>query len=88
MKNQKAVRKGKWKLVLNGQLVENEPKVSNVHLANLESDPGERINLADKETEVKEELMHILNQWTENIENEWENNFPEIDYSYVANGMV
>ena len=32
--------------------------------------------------------MHILNQWTENIENEWENNFPEIDYSYVANGMV
>ena len=88
MQNQKAVRKGKWKLVLNGQLVENEPKVSNVHLANLESDPGERINLADKETEVKEELMHILNQWTENIENEWENNFPEIDYSYVANGMV
>ncbi len=88
MQNQKAVRKGKWKLVLNGQLVENEPKVSNVHLANLESDPGERINLSDKETEVKEELMHILNQWTENIENEWENNFPEIDYSYVANGMV
>ena len=28
MQNQKAVRKGKWKLVLNGQLVENEPKVS------------------------------------------------------------
>ena len=88
MQNQKAVRKGKWKLVLNGQLIENEPKVSNVHLSNLESDPGERINLADSESEIKQELMYILNQWTQNIENEWEENFSEIDYSYVANGMV
>ena len=36
MENQKAIRKGKWKLVLNGQLVEDEPKISNVHLSDLE----------------------------------------------------
>ena len=88
MENQKAIRKGKWKLVLNGQLVEDEPKISNIHLSDLESDPGEKVNLVNSEPKITEELMKILNKWIVNMENDWKKDFSNLDYEYVAHEMV
>ena len=88
MENQKAVRKGKWKLVLDGQLVENESPIAKIHLSDLESDPGEKINLADSEPEIRDELHNLLTDWISNIEDEWKRNFSDLDYEYVAHGMV
>ena len=88
MENQKAVRKGKWKLVLDGQLVENESPIAKIHLSDLESDPAEKINLADSEPEIRDELHNLLTDWISGIEDEWKRNFSDLDYEYVAHGMV
>ena len=38
MNEQTAVRKGKWKLVLDGYLIEGVPSEDNIHLSDLEND--------------------------------------------------
>ena len=73
---------------INGQLVEDEPKISNIHLSDLESDPGEKINLVNSEPKITEELMKILNNWILNMENDWKKDFSNLDYEYVAHEMV
>lgn len=47
MGKQTAVRRGRWKLVLGGQLVEGAPPEDAVHLSDLDEDAGERLNLKD-----------------------------------------
>jgi len=71
MDQQTAVRRGPWKLVLNGQLVEDEPPAAEVHLANLEDDPGERTNLAERLPELAAELRQQALQWREGVEAHW-----------------
>ena len=56
MGKQTAVRRGNWKLVLNGQLVEGAPPEDDVHLANLETDMGETENLKDEHPELTAEI--------------------------------
>jgi len=70
--NQTAVRQGKWKLVLNGQLVEGAPPEDAVHLANLEEDLGERVNLKDSEPRVTERLKAAAEAWRAEIDRHWE----------------
>jgi arylsulfatase A-like enzyme len=53
-KGQQAIRKGPWKL-----LVEGEEK----YLYNLNSDPGELTNLMEEEPVMAETLMKLLDQW-------------------------
>jgi len=72
MGKQTAVRRGKWKLVLNGQLVEGAPPEDDVHLSNLEEDMGERANLKEQHPEVTKELKAAAESWREGIEREWE----------------
>lgn len=75
MENQTAVRYGKYKLVLNGQLVEGEPKRADVFLSDLENDPGEKNNLADELPDLTEELKTTALEWRAELEDNWNKNF-------------
>ena len=72
MGRQTAVRRGRWKLVLHGQLVEGAPPDDDVFLADLESDPGERVNLREKQPELVAELREAGTSWRQSIEDRWE----------------
>lgn len=61
--DQLAVREGKWKLVLNGKLDFNQDQPDSVHLSDLEADPGERVNLQDKEPRIVRELTERAQEW-------------------------
>jgi arylsulfatase A-like enzyme len=71
MGEQTAIRRGRWKLVLNGQLVEGEPPQDPVFLADLETDPGERTNLAATEPGLVRELEAKAEAWRRGIEARW-----------------
>lgn len=75
MGEQLAIRRGKWKLVLNGQLVEDAPVEEEVHLSNLEKDMGERINLKDEYPELVAELKTRVENWYKEIEERWNKEF-------------
>jgi arylsulfatase A-like enzyme len=65
---QMAVRKGKWKLVINGELVEGAPPEDAVHLSDVVADPGEKINLKDKYPELVAELTNAVKTWRQELE--------------------
>lgn len=68
---QTAVRRGQYKLVLNGRLVESEPPQDKVFLSDLSADPGESENLIGKCPDIAEELRRAAVRWREKIEAEW-----------------
>ncbi len=72
MRNQTAVRRGRWKLVLNGVLVEGAAPEDAVHLSNLGVDVGERRNLAGDEPDLAAELKAAAERWRAAIEQRWE----------------
>lgn len=59
---QLAVREGPWKLVLNAREDDVED-ATGVHLANLEDDPGERINLVESEAATVARLTEAVQTW-------------------------
>jgi arylsulfatase A-like enzyme len=69
--SQTAVRRGMWKLVLNGQLVEHEEPIADVHLANLDDDPSESVNLAEAEPAITAGLKRLAEDWRDGIERRW-----------------
>mgnify|MGYP001133554185 CR=1 FL=1 len=71
MNQQVAVRRGKWKLVLNGQLVEGAPPEDEVHLADLEADMAESTNLKDEHPQIVEGLTEAAEAWQAGIEERW-----------------
>jgi len=75
MGNQTAVRRGKWKLVLNGRLIEGEPPEDAVHLADLEADMSESHNLKDEYPEIVTELKTAAEDWRGKIEERWESHW-------------
>ncbi|MCI0689720.1 MAG: sulfatase-like hydrolase/transferase, partial [Sporichthyaceae bacterium] len=56
---QTAVRRGNWKLVLNGLLIPDEPQMDPVFLADVEADMAESRNLADEYPSVVAELREL-----------------------------
>ena len=70
---QTAVRQGKWKLVLKGQLVEDTPPEDEIHLADLETDMGEENNLKDEYPELTVKLTQLAENWRREIEDRWNN---------------
>ena len=88
MDGQTAVRRGKWKLVINGQLVEATEPVAAVHLSDVESDPSESVNLVDSEPEIAAELKKLAEDWRAGIVKRWEEQYAGVDHEYVAHGMV
>lgn len=83
MEGQTAVRSGKYKLTLNGQLVEGDMPFAPVFLADLSTDPGETVNLADTMPELAENLRNQALEWRESIEKHWKENFAAA-YSSLA----
>jgi arylsulfatase A-like enzyme len=72
MNDQTAIRRGNWKLVLKGQLVETAPPEDDIHLSDLSQDMGERINLANEHPQVTEQLKEAALAWRSEIEKNWE----------------
>lgn len=72
MEGQTAVRRGNYKLVLNGVLVEGEPVQDPVFLSDLGADPNEQINLAEQMPELTKELTEQAQAWRAGIEKTWE----------------
>ncbi len=64
---QLAIRRGKWKLVLDGKLDFTRTQPDAVHLSDLESDPGEKTNLADKEPALAKELTEAVKSWASTL---------------------
>lgn len=75
MGNQNAIRRGNWKLVLDGRLVEEAPSEDSVFLANLEDDMAEKRNLKDEESELVKELTDAAISWRSGIEKRWDSEF-------------
>lgn len=75
MEGQTAVRYGKYKLVINGQLVEFSEPRAELFLSDLENDPGEKHNLADEMPELACELRDKALKWREGIEKTWDEKF-------------
>ncbi len=71
MDGQTAIRRGPWKLVLNGRLVEGAPPEDEVHLADLTQDMGEKANLKDRHPDVTAELRAAAEAWRAGIEDRW-----------------
>ncbi len=69
--DQTAVRFGCWKLVLNGQIVEQEGPVAESFLSNLEEDPGETQNLCDSHSSIAADLEKSAQKWRAGIEERW-----------------
>ena len=77
MEQQTAVRCGQYKLVLDGQLVEGEPRQSPVFLADLAADPGETVNLAEEMPELTAQLREKALTWRAGLEENWNRKFAE-----------
>ncbi len=83
MEDQTAIRRGNFKLVLNGRIAESETPRSEVFLSDLSTDPGEKNNLADKMPELCAELTEAALSWREGIEEIWEKEFAK-NYSLTS----
>ena len=79
MGQQTAVRRGDWKLVLNGQLVEGAPAEDQVHLADLAADMGERHNLHTAYPDLSAELQTSAETWRQDIEERWKREYAPAD---------
>ena len=72
MGRQTALRRGRWKLVLRGQLVEGAPPEDDVHLADMATDMGERVNLAARRPDLTADLTAAAESWRAAIEARWQ----------------
>ena len=72
MGRQTAVRRGPWKLVLHGQLVEGAPPDDEIFLADLVNDPAEQTNLRELQPKLAAELREAATTWRQALEARWE----------------
>lgn len=75
MEEQTAVRRGDYKLVLNGVLEEGEGIQDPVSLSDLSKDPSESRNLAEELPELTRELTEQALAWRNQLEENWQINF-------------
>lgn len=75
MEEQTAVRRGDYKLVLNGVLEEGEGIQDPVFLSDLSKDPSESRNLAEELPELTRELTEQALAWRNQLEENWKINF-------------
>lgn len=68
---EKAVRKGKWKLLVTSgspnPKLQITPTLKGSFLYDLEADMGEKINLAEKHPQIVSELLKAHSQWSKSI---------------------
>lgn len=77
MDDQTAVRFNKYKLVLNGRLVEGDEIQDKVFLSDLSKDCSERINLADELPELTKELKKKALEWRRQLEENYNKKLAE-----------
>ena len=72
---QLAIRRGKWKLVLNGVTHDGTPEGSKplegedaVFLSNVDDDPGESRNLRRQHPAISDSLQTLVHQWRQDVE--------------------
>jgi len=65
--DQRAIRRGKWKLILNPKTDPGETIAEKVFLADMEKDPGEKTNLADKNPDLVKELGSMIEAWEKDV---------------------
>jgi arylsulfatase A-like enzyme len=65
--NQRAVRQGDWKLILNPPQFPGDPVSDNIWLSNLEADPSEKKNLANEQAERVKALLEKLRAWERDV---------------------
>jgi arylsulfatase A-like enzyme len=65
LRGQRAIRRGPWKLVLNGQFRDGRENPDPVWLSQIEDDFSEQNNLADEAPEEVWYLREILDPWAE-----------------------
>lgn len=75
MEGQTAVRYGKYKLVINGQLVEHDGVRAENFLSDLENDPAEQHNLCDELPELTAMLREKALSWRAGVEKNWDEKF-------------
>lgn len=71
MNDQTAIRRDRWKLVINGRLVEGAPPEDAVFLADLRSEEGEWLNRRDERPDIVQELEEMAKTWRAGIETRW-----------------
>ena len=68
---QRAVRKGRWKLIENGMLAGGaDTRLTaddTLFLVDLEQDPGETRNLRKAQPEVVREFVDLLRKWEKDV---------------------
>ena len=65
--NQRSVRQGDWKLILNPPQFPGDPVPDKIWLSNLETDPGEKKNLAKEQPERVRDLLERLRAWEKEV---------------------
>ncbi len=65
--NQRAVRQGDWKLIVNPPNFPGEETDGKSWLSNLESDPGEKVNLASKDPERVARMAEAIHEWESRV---------------------
>ena len=70
-REQTSVRRGPWKLVLNGYDWAGKPPEDPVFLANLDTDIGEAANLLNEQPELAAELKAAAEAWRATVLNGW-----------------
>ena len=65
--NQRSVRQGDWKLILNPPKFPGEEQVDRIWLSNLEADRSEKKNLANEQPERVRFLMEKLRDWERDV---------------------
>ena len=65
--NQRSVRQGDWKLILNPPQFPGEPVPDKIWLSNLEADRAEKTNLANQQPERVKDLMEKLRAWERDV---------------------
>jgi arylsulfatase A-like enzyme len=65
--NQRSVRQGDWKLILNPPQFPGDAAPDKIWLSNLESDPGEKKNLAKEQPDRVRDLLARLRAWEKEV---------------------
>lgn len=63
--DQLAIRRGDWKLTVNGRDIDSDP--DEIHLSDLSSDSAERTNLVDEHPDLATELERTVREWADEL---------------------
>ncbi len=81
---QTAIRRGNWKLVIDGVLVEEDEPSAHIHLADLSNDVSESNNLAGQMPGLTHELQNAALTWRAGIERRWEREYASLGHGIVT----